>query len=59
MKTKRYLDDLVLLDLSKPRAVEVIVRNDGKVLWVNVDGLCRLRICGVKKLTVEDGRRHE
>lgn len=45
------------LDLTAPdHGVEVLVRNDGKVLWVNVDGICRLRICQIPELLLNDER---
>lgn len=41
-----------LLDITGPTEVYIDVREDGNVLWVNVDGICRLRICRIKKLVV-------
>lgn len=36
------------LDITAPaHGVEVQIRLDGKVLWVNVDGVLRLRICQI------------
>lgn len=32
-------------DITEPQNVEIQIRNDGKVIWVNVDGICVLRIC--------------
>lgn len=38
--------DQPFLDITAPEnTVEVEARKDGKVLWVNVDGICVLRIC--------------
>lgn len=45
-----------MVDISEPRHVEVRVRNDGKVVWINVDGTCVLRCCKIKKLEVVDER---
>ena len=36
--------------------VEVRVRQDGEVLWINVGPKCVLRICGIKEIVVEDDR---
>lgn len=47
------------LDITAPKMVEVVIRDDGKVLWVNIDGICRLRACRIKKLVVADGRNKE
>jgi hypothetical protein len=44
------------LDITGAKAVEVRVRADGTVLWVNVDGICALRVCQVQVLVVEDKR---
>lgn len=44
------------LDVTGASAVEVQIRQDGKVLWVNVDGFCALRVCRIDNLTVEDNR---
>ncbi len=44
-----------MLDLVA-EVVEVQVREDGRVLWVNTLQGCQLRICGIKVLVVEDER---
>lgn len=39
-------DGLPCLDITRPRhKVEVQIREDGKVLWVNIGPQCVLRIC--------------
>jgi hypothetical protein len=49
-----------MVDIAAPVNVEVEVRGDQKVLWVNVDGVARLRICRIQaELVVKcqsDGR---
>lgn len=45
-----------MLDIGDPNYVEVTIREDARVLWVNVDGMCRLRISRIKKLVIEDER---
>jgi hypothetical protein len=45
------------LDITGPEEVEIMIKEDGKVLWVNVGGLCVLRICKIGKLTLEDKRK--
>lgn len=49
-----------MVDIAAPVNVEVEVRGDQKVLWVNVDGVTRLRICRIQaELVVKcqtDGR---
>jgi len=36
--------------------VETDIRSDGKVLWVNVNGICVLRICRISQLVLTDRR---
>lgn len=36
--------------------VEVVIRSDGKVLWVNSDDGCVLRICEIEHLDLQDSR---
>lgn len=34
-----------MVDVSQPQhGVEIQIRKDGKVVWVNVDGVCMLRV---------------
>lgn len=50
---------LTFQDLAAKKEVEVIIRPDGLVLWLNVDGICRARIItnGITvPITIEDGR---
>jgi hypothetical protein len=42
--------------LTAPKIVEVEIRNDGKVLWINVDGKCELRACRIEELVLTDHR---
>lgn len=50
-----------MVDIQSPKSgVEIIIRSDGTVLWVNVDGECRLRICKISTaspLIIVDERR--
>jgi len=48
-----------MLDITAPQVVEVSIRDDGKVLWINVDGICRLRAYQITTLIVEDKRNEE
>ena len=45
------------LDLIKPQLVEIQIRDDGKVIWVNANGICVLRICQIGELLLLDNRR--
>lgn len=40
------------LDITGAEDVEIITRDDKKVIWVNVEGVCKLRICRIKKLRI-------
>lgn len=44
-------------DITAPTAVQIQIRADGKVIWVNVNGMCVLRCCQIEVLEVEDQRR--
>lgn len=44
-------------DITAPQEVEVSIKHDSKVIWVNVDGVCRLRCCAIGNLTVDDQRK--
>lgn len=53
-----YHDQIVQsLDVTGAEEVEVSIKSDGSVIWINVDGLLRLRVCRIKKITIEDGRK--
>jgi hypothetical protein len=43
-------------DVIAPEVVEILIRGDGEVVWVNVDGICKFRACQIKVLIVEDRR---
>lgn len=45
-----------LKDITAPKEVEVSISFDSKILWVNVDGRCELRICQIGNLTLTDHR---
>jgi hypothetical protein len=46
-----------MFDVTKPKLVEISVaeKSNGLVVWVNIDGVCRLRVCRLKpnRLTIE------
>ena len=45
------ITEITMLDITAPEhEVEVIYehRTSGGVLWVNIDGICRLRVCRIK-----------
>lgn len=46
------------LDITGAETVEISIRSDGKVLWVNVDGTLALRVCRITSpIIIEDERK--
>jgi hypothetical protein len=45
-----------IIDITAPQHVEVRIRRDGKVVWINVDGTCVMRTCQIKQLELVDER---
>lgn len=43
-----------MIDITGPEHVEIALNEAHEIIWVNVDGICRLRICKVKHLVIED-----
>ena len=39
--------------------VQIRIRDDGKVIWINTPEGCVCRICQIKELRVEDNRREK
>lgn len=46
-----------MIDIANADLVEIEVSPNGQKIWVNVDGLCRLRINGRYQLSVKDERK--
>jgi len=49
--------DQFMTDIIQPHVLEIKIRRDGKVVWVNADELCWLRACRIEKLIINDERR--
>lgn len=50
---------LTFQDIAAKKEVEIAIRHDGLVIWINVDGICRARIVtnGITvPIIIEDGR---
>lgn len=43
-------------DITASHTLEVQIRADGKVVWVNVDGICQLRACQISEVIITDDR---
>jgi len=41
------------MDISNVDCIEITVRNDRKVVWINLNGVCVVRICNIKQLIVD------
>jgi len=50
------MSDEQVLDVTAPEVLEIRIKWDGKVVWINIDGICRFRSCQIKTLIVEDDR---
>ena len=50
--------DLIVLDLRN-QEVNVTVNPQGTIIWVNVDGMCRLRVAAAKSIKIEDRRENK
>jgi hypothetical protein len=48
----------IALDITAPNhSVQIEIREDGQVIWVNIDGVCALRVCRIPKLELNDSRK--
>jgi hypothetical protein len=45
-----------MLDITAPKAVEISIGRGGRVIWVNTEDGCVLRITQIPELTVVDER---
>ena len=43
-----------MIDITAPQDVEIVIRHDASVIWVNVDGACVLRICRIPVLRLDN-----
>lgn len=41
-------------DINNPEIIEISVRKDKKVIWINIDGRCILRITGPKVIMINE-----
>lgn len=46
-----------MLDITAPEIVQVQIDSNSKIVWVNVDGVCRFRACQIKQFELDDQRR--
>ncbi len=51
-------DEMIDITGTHETGVEIMIRSDSKVLWVNEGGKCRLRICQINgPITIDDQRK--
>ena len=43
-----------MIDITAPESVEIVLGNDLKTVWVNVDGICQFRACRIGVITIDD-----
>lgn len=48
---------LTMLDITGPQEVEIKISYDGRTVWINVDGICRLRCCRIEEIDLTDARQ--
>lgn len=45
------------MEIGAPEVVQIVIDRGGQVIWVNVDGICRLRASRVGTVRIEDQRQ--
>lgn len=54
------MDGVEQQEISGPvEVVQIMIRSDGRVVWVNVDGVCRLRINQVTGAVMVEGENFQ
>lgn len=50
----------IMNDIVAKAGVEIVIRHDGLVIWINCDGICTQRIItnGFVPITVQDDRNN-
>lgn len=51
------VSDRDLVDISGPKIVSIRVREDRRVVWVNVNGKCLLRCCNVGEVEITGAKK--
>ncbi len=47
----------LLQDIRDPENVNIVIDSKGETIWININGVCRLRACRIGTLTVLDDRK--
>lgn len=48
-----------MIDLAKPKLIEILIREEGTSVWINGEEGCLFRACRIGKLVVNDDRREK
>jgi len=51
------MERMSLEDVTAPEYIEIVIHNDGKVIWINNEGRCLFRACQIKQLVLDDRRK--
>ena len=43
-------------DIGDVDTIEISIRDDGKVIWVNIDDVCVLRVSRLRQVIIDDRR---
>ena len=46
-----------MIDITAPKHLEIVIRDDGKIVWINDETQCVLRACQIGDLILKDERR--
>jgi hypothetical protein len=52
-----YVHEPLTVDITAPECVEILIKNNGKVVWINTENGCQFRACQIKHLEVIDERK--
>ena len=45
------------IDVSGAEYCQIQIREDGKVVWINVNGICVCRVCRIEELRIIDDKK--
>ena len=45
-----------MLDITTPKFMEILIKDDGNVVWINTEHGCQFRACQIKILVINDNR---
>ncbi len=45
-----------LMEVIEPKVLQIVIKQDGSVVWINSEDRCLLRACRIQSLEVRDER---